>query len=178
MEVKIIDINGSELLERHSGEVIVRGESVFEGYHLDPAQTAEAIKDGWLHTGDVGYFADGELYICDRKKDLIITGGKNVRPGDIEGIVYAEIGECVLCAAFGVYDEDIGTERVVLICEWSRDLTPREKVDIEKEIRKLVYTGLSISLDNFQIVEPGWISRTTTKKISRKATGEKFRREF
>jgi fatty-acyl-CoA synthase len=178
MEVKILDKTGNELPERHSGEVIVKSESVFEGYHLDPAQTAEAIKDGWLQTGDVGYFADGELYICDRKKDLIITGGKNVRPGDIEGIVYAEIGDCVLCAAFGVYDEDIGTERVVLICEWSRDLTPREKVDIEKEIRKLVYTGLSISLDNFQIVEPGWISRTTTKKISRKATGEKFRREF
>ncbi|MFH1964663.1 MAG: AMP-binding protein [Acidobacteriota bacterium] len=178
MEVKIIGNDGNELPERHSGEVLARSEAVFEGYHLDPAQTAETIKDGWLHTGDVGYLADGELYICDRKKDLIITGGKNVRPGDIEGIVYAEIGDCVLCAAFGIYDDDIGTERVVLVCEWSGKLELREKVGIEKKIRRLVYSGLYISLDDFQIVEPGWIVRTTTKKISRKATGEKFREEF
>lgn len=178
MEVRIIDGEGKDLPERVSGEVVVRGEAVFEGYHLDTALTAEARKDGWLHTGDVGYMADGELYICDRKKDLIITGGKNVRPGDIEGIVYSEIPECDLCAAFGVFEEDIGTERVVLICEWTIHLTHREKIEMEKKIRKLVYSGLSISLDDFQIVEPGWIVQTTTRKISRKATGEKFRQEF
>ena len=178
MEVRIIDNEGRDLPERVSGEVIVRGEAVFEGYHLDPVLTAESKKDGWLYTGDVGYMADGELYICDRKKDLIITGGKNVRPGDIEGIVYSEIPECALCASFGVFDEDIGTERVVLICEWTSELDSRGKMEMEKKIRKLVYSGLSISLDDFQIVDPGWIARTTTKKISRKATGEKFRREF
>ena len=178
MEARIVGKDGKNLPDRVSGELLVRGEAVFEGYHLDPVLTAETKKEGWLHTGDVGYMAEGELFICDRKKDLIITGGKNVRPADIEGIVYSEVGECALCAAFGVFDENIGTERVVLVCEWTRDLTAREKVEIEKKIRKLVYSGLSISLDDFQIVEPGWIARTTTKKISRKATGEKFRREF
>lgn len=178
MEARIVDKDGKDLPDRVSGELIVRGEAVFEGYHLDPILTAETKKDGWLHTGDVAYLADGELYICDRKKDLIITGGKNVRPGDIEGIVYSEIPECALCAAFGVFDEDIGTERVVLICEWTSNLETRDKMKMEKKIRKLVYSGLSISLDDFQIVEPGWIARTTTRKISRKATGEKFRREF
>ena len=178
IEAVIEDEEGKSLPERRSGEVVVRGDVVFEGYHLAPELTAETLKNGWLHTGDVGYIAGGELYICDRKKDLIITGGKNVRPGDVEGIVYADFPECALCAAFGVYDDEIGTEKVVLVCEWTRRLDMRQQVEVEKKVRKLVYSGLSISLDEFQIVDPGWIVRTPTKKITRKGTVEKYSREF
>ncbi len=177
-EVKIVDNNGKPVPERQAGEVLVRSGGVFEGYHLDPELTAQTIRNGWLHTGDLGYLAEGELYVCDRKKDLIITGGKNVRPGDVEGIVYGEFPECSLCAAFGIYDEEIGTERLVLACEWSRIPEPREEVEIEKKARKQVHSGLSISLDDFRIVESGWIARTPTRKISRKATGDKYRKEF
>jgi len=178
IRLKIVDDQGRELPERRSGEILVQGEVVFAGYHRTPELTAATLRDGWLHTGDMGYIAGGELYVCDRKKDLIITGGKNVRPGDIEGLVYSGFGGCRLAAALGIYDDEIGTEKVVLVCEWNRPPGPGEAIEIEKRARKLLYSGLSIGLDDFRIVEPGWIIRTTTRKISRKKTGDKYSLEF
>jgi len=176
--VKIVDKEGRELPERQAGEVLVKGGVVFRGYHLNPELTAETVREGWLRTGDVGYLAGGELYICGRKKDLIITGGKNVRPGDIEEVVYGCFPDCVLCVAFGIYDEAIGTEQVILVCEWTRALAPREAMKVEKTARKLIFSSLSVFLDDFRIVAQGWIGRTQTRKISRRLTGDKYRREF
>jgi fatty-acyl-CoA synthase len=72
------------------GEVCVRGPNVMKGYWNRPEATREAIDDeGWFHTGDVGYFdADGFLYLCDRVKDMVITGGENVYPAEVESVLY------------------------------------------------------------------------------------------
>jgi long-chain acyl-CoA synthetase len=73
-----------------TGEIAVRGANVMAGYHKAPQDTAQALRDGWLHTGDVGYVdADGHAYIVDRKKDVIIRGGQNIYPADIEEVLYA-----------------------------------------------------------------------------------------
>ncbi len=78
-------IPGVEVKIAEDGEILARGEGVFKGYFKDPELTAETIRDGWLHTGDVGAMEDGFLKILDRKKDILITaGGKNITPAFIE----------------------------------------------------------------------------------------------
>ncbi len=88
MEVRIFDEQDNEVAPGEIGEIVVRGEAVMQGYHKAPEPTAEAIKDGWLHTGDMGYVDDeGFFFIVDRKKELIIRGGVNVYPKELETVI-------------------------------------------------------------------------------------------
>lgn len=88
VEVRIADDGGAALPARVVGEILVRGANVTPGYWQRPEETAEALRDGWFHTGDLGRFDDaGFLYIAGRKKDLIISGGVNIYPGDIEEVL-------------------------------------------------------------------------------------------
>src|SRR5690606_9998159 len=88
LEIRIVDpATGDELKEREAGELEIRGTSVCAGYYNDPEATAELFHDGWLRTGDLAYTVDGELVMCGRIKDVIIVGGRNVFPEDIERAV-------------------------------------------------------------------------------------------
>ncbi|MEV0719672.1 long-chain fatty acid--CoA ligase [Asanoa sp. NPDC050611] len=106
---------GAEVPTGEVGELLVRGHVVMKGYHDNPAATAEAIRDGWLHTGDLGYRdADGFLYVVDRIKDLIIRGGFNVYPREVEEVLYGH--PAVLEAAvIGRPDERVGEEIVAVV---------------------------------------------------------------
>ncbi|HOJ52074.1 MAG TPA: long-chain fatty acid--CoA ligase [Syntrophales bacterium] len=87
--IQILDDDGNILPPGQVGEICIKGPAVMKGYWNKPKETAEAIRDGWLHTGDVGYMdEDGYLYITDRKKDLIIRGGENIYPKEIENILH------------------------------------------------------------------------------------------
>jgi len=89
VEVRIVDDQGQELPVGEVGEIAVRGENVMQGYYHQPEATAAAIRDGWLHTGDLGRLdEDGYLYIVDRKKDMIIVGGMNVYPREVEDVLH------------------------------------------------------------------------------------------
>ncbi|MGQ0696783.1 MAG: class I adenylate-forming enzyme family protein [Panacagrimonas sp.] len=88
VEVRIVDESGQEQPPGQIGEITVRGDVVMLGYWNNPAATAEAIRDGWLHTGDIGMLDDkGYLFLLDRSKDLIITGGNNVYPREVEEVI-------------------------------------------------------------------------------------------
>jgi fatty-acyl-CoA synthase len=85
--------DGTDCDPEELGEIIVRGPSVTPGYWRNPAATAEALRDGWFHSGDIGTFdADGDLRMVDRMKDMIITGGFNVAPAEVEAVVAAVPG--------------------------------------------------------------------------------------
>jgi acyl-CoA synthetase (AMP-forming)/AMP-acid ligase II len=107
------------LPERVVGEIAVRSSYLLSGgYFRSPELTERATRDGWFMTGDLGYFAGGLLHPCGRKKDLIIVGGHNVMPEDLESLAGDVPGSRAgRVVAFGLADERIGTERLVVVCE-------------------------------------------------------------
>ena len=110
-EVRIINDATRALPAGEIGQLVVRGNNVMLGYWNQPAETAAALKDGWMHTGDLAYMDEqGYLYIVDRLKDMIITGGENVYPAEVEQIIH-QLPEVIECAVIGLPDEKWG-ERV------------------------------------------------------------------
>ena len=108
VHVEIMDDERRILPRGESGEICVRGDLVMKGYYKDPAKTAETIVDGWLHTGDVGHLdAQGFLHITDRKKDMIISGGFNVYPSQVEQVIWSHPA-VQDCAVIGVPDDNWG----------------------------------------------------------------------
>jgi long-chain acyl-CoA synthetase len=110
VEVKIFDLEDRELPPGEPGEIVVKGPNVMLGYYKRPAETAETLRGGWLHTGDVGYRdEDGYLFITDRIKDMIIKGGYNIYPSEIEACLEAHpgVGEV---SVIGITDEKYGEE--------------------------------------------------------------------
>ncbi|MFB9924116.1 long-chain fatty acid--CoA ligase [Amycolatopsis halotolerans] len=117
VEVAVLDQDDRELPpgSEHVGEIVIRGHNVMKGYYRCPGDTAEAIRDGWLRTGDLGYRdADGYLFVVDRKKDLIIRGGYNVYPREVEEVLYTHpaVAEA---AVIGRPDPRLGEEIVAVV---------------------------------------------------------------
>jgi acyl-CoA synthetase (AMP-forming)/AMP-acid ligase II len=128
VEVQVWDKDEQVLLpgDDNVGEIVVRGVNVMKGYHNNPHATAAAFTRGWMRTGDLGYFdEDGYLFIVDRKKDLIIRGGYNVYPREVEEALYAHPGVAE-AAVIGVPDERLGEEVKAFII-------PREGVTLDKD---------------------------------------------
>jgi len=110
-EIRIVDPMDNELPNNTVGEIVVRGPMVMQGYWNKPEQTAEALRGGWMHTGDAGYMDDdGFLYVVDRIKDMVVTGGENVYSAEVENTIL-KLPQVELCAVFGVPDDRWG-ERV------------------------------------------------------------------
>jgi len=126
LELKIVDQENLELPPGEIGEITVRGPTVIREYWNLPAETAAAIVDGWLHTGDLGYLdSEGYLFIVDRKKDMYISGGENVYPAEVEAVIsdFAGIDEV---AVIGVPDEKWGETGLAIVvpragCEFSAE---------------------------------------------------------
>jgi long-chain acyl-CoA synthetase len=97
IEVKVVDANDNEVKQGEQGEIIIRGPNIMKGYYEQPEESAAALRNGWLHSGDIGVFdIEGYLYIVDRIKDIIITGGENVFPKEVEDLLHQHnaVNEC------------------------------------------------------------------------------------
>jgi acyl-CoA synthetase (AMP-forming)/AMP-acid ligase II len=178
VEVKIIDSSGNFLNERKIGEIVIRSNCMLNGYYNRDDITRNSFIDGWFKTGDFGYIADQEIYISGRKKDLIIIGGKNIYPKDLEtiamGVEGVHPGRVV---AFGVYNESKGTEDVVIIAEIEDEYMDKKEQIIEK-IREKVTRESAIALRTILLVEKKWLIKTSSGKIARALNKKKYIEEI
>jgi len=174
VELRIIE-NGNILTEREIGEIAIRSDSMLTGYHGRPKLTSETIRDGWYFTGDMGYLAKGELYITGRKKDLIIVGGKNIYPQDLESIANSVEGIYPgRAVAFGIVDPRMGTEGVVMVCELKTDTDDERVYEIEHELRAQISKSTEIALSDIRLVEHRWVIKTSSGKIARADNRKKY----
>jgi fatty-acyl-CoA synthase len=179
--LRVVDANGRDLPERRIGEIALQSDCMLTGYYHRPDLTEKAFLDGWYLTGDLGYQADGELYITGRKKDLIIVGGKNIYPQDLERLANEVEGvHPGRAVAFGVFDELAGTEEVVIVAEMDDEdgsLEVEKSDRIAEEIRQRVTRGSDVALRYVKIVGRNWLLKTSSGKIARQANHDKYLRE-
>ncbi len=167
--IEIVDESGRRLPERGVGEIITRGPSVTAGYYGNPSLTAECYRDGWLHTGDLGYLAGGEVYVCGRIKDLIIIRGANFYPQDIEWAV-AEVPGVRRdnVVAFSVMKN--GEETLVVSAEGNGSDAP----ELRKAIAVKVAQTAGLTVGHVVIVRVGSLPKTSSGKVQRRRTKQLF----
>lgn len=178
VEIRILDEHGNVLPERFIGEIALKSDCMLTGYYNRSDLTEKAFRDGWYVTGDYGYMADGEIFVSGRKKDMIIVGGRNVYPQDLEALTYEVPGvHAGRSVAFGLFNEEQGTEDVVIIAEVDSE-DPLEQQKIADAIRLHVTKNSAIALRHVKVVDPKWIIKTSSGKTARSANREKFLKEL
>jgi fatty-acyl-CoA synthase len=171
--LRIVDENGLELPARAIGEITLAGPSVMSGYCGDESLTAETIRDGWLHTGDLGYLSEDELFVCGRTKDIVIANGRKYHPQDLEWAVEdlpgVRHGHVVAFAATRAGCAD----RVVIVVE-PAGTVPADV--LSESIRRRVVDACTLYVDEIVFVPGGTINRTTSGKVQRLATKLRYER--
>jgi fatty-acyl-CoA synthase len=168
----IVDPCGAPVTERQIGEIVLQGPSVMLGYYKQDALTAQTIRSGWLHTGDLGYLSDGELYVCGRLKDIIIVNGRKFFPQDLEWAIDDLSGvRRGRVVAFG--DSAPGrADRVIIVVEASGTVAPDP---LTEAIRRQVGDLFGLYVDDVAIVPGGTIGRTTSGKVQRAAMKAQYK---
>jgi fatty-acyl-CoA synthase len=174
LEMRVVDpATREELPERGVGELLIRGTSVTPGYYKRPDATAASFDHGWLCTGDLAYMVDGELVLCGRIKDVIIVGGRNVFPEDIERAVGTLDGiRAGNVIAFGV-DGYKGKETVVVVAEARTDEADAVRHAVHH--RTLEVCGLPPR--DVMLVQPGTLPKTSSGKLQRARCRELYLEE-
>jgi acyl-CoA synthetase (AMP-forming)/AMP-acid ligase II len=169
--IRVVDAEGNDLPPRQVGEIVYRGESLMIGYWQREKETAQAIRGGWFHTGDAGYLdEDGFMFLKDRVKDMIVSGGENVYPAEIEAVLMGH-PEVLECAVIGVPDDKWGeTVKAVVVrrvgtnlsettlIEWSRDKLAGFKRPRSVDFVEALPRNASGKLLKRTLREPYWAS--------------------
>ncbi|MHB8580112.1 MAG: AMP-binding protein [Ignavibacteriaceae bacterium] len=171
--IRIVDDSGEELPEMLVGELVISSVSMFDGYRNYPEKSAEVLINGWLYTGDYGFKYNNEFYVIGRKKDIIIVGGKNIFPEDIEDIVGSVDGVIPgRVIAFGEFDEEIGTEQVSLVAE-TKIISEEERKELKSKII-IATMAIDISVKKIYFVPPRWLIKSSAGKPSRRTNKERL----
>jgi fatty-acyl-CoA synthase len=172
LEFRICDpATGDVMNEREVGELEIRGTSVTPGYYKRPDATAAAFHDGWLRTGDLAYLVDGELVVCGRIKDMIIVGGRNVFPEDVERAVANVDGvRAGNVIAFGIEGRR-GQEALVVVAETK---AADESTTIRDAVAVRVREAIGLPPGDVVLVEPGTLPKTSSGKLQRSLCRERY----
>ena len=174
--LRVVDAAGVELADRQEGRLQFSGPSATGGYYRNPEQTRALFSGAWLDTGDLAYLADGELYLSGRSKDIIIRGGRNIYPYELEHAIGALPGIRKGCVAvFGSNDPASGTERLIVLAE-----TRESGTDALEALRRSV-NGCAVDLiglpaDDVVLAPPHTVLKTSSGKIRRAASREYYER--
>ncbi len=172
LELRVVDPEtGTRRLEREVGEIELRGNSITPGYFRNPDATAATFRDGWLRTGDLGYLVDGEVVICGRHKDVIIVGGRNVFPEDIERAAATVEGvRAGNVIAFGTTGRK-GRESIVVVAETRAD----GAVDpVRTAVAEQVTHAIGIPPSEIVLVAPGTLPKTSSGKLQRSLCKDRY----
>jgi len=174
-EVRILSESRAELPDGSIGEIVIRSDSLFDGYYNQPDLTAAVLRDGWYWSGDLGFRLGNELFVIGRKKDLIIVGGKNIYPQDIEEIVSSHPaihdGRVV---ALGMLNPDLGTEDIVVVAEVTEARLLADALAIEQAVRNAIMGDLGVGMRSVYLKPPHWIVKSTAGKPARSTTKQKL----
>ena len=177
-EVRIVSDAGDVFDAGFVGEIAIRSDSLFQGYYNRPDLTEKVLRDGWYYTGDLGFLLNDELFVVGRKKDLLIIGGENIYPQDIEEIVCGHPsihdGRAI---AFGLFNPESGTEDIVVIAEVEDERHLQRVSEIEGEIRSRVVAAMGVAVRQVFVKPPKWIVKSTAGKPARSTTREKLLQE-
>jgi len=177
-QVRILDEQHHVLPDRVVGEVALHSDCMLSEYYHRPDATEKAFAEGWYLTGDYGYTVGEQVFVAGRKKEIIIVGGKNVYPMDLEELAMQVPGvHAGRVVAFGLFNESTGTEEVVLVAEVDT-ADAQEREHIADAIRQTVTTGSAVALRYVHLVEKKWLIKTSSGKNARLANKEKFMREM
>jgi fatty-acyl-CoA synthase len=182
-EVRVVNASGKEVPDRTEGFLWFRGPSATSGYYHNPEATDKllpmgpALKDGeyaWVNSGDRAYFADGEIYVTGRVKDIIIKGGRNLYPHEVEELAGRAEGIRKGCiVAFGLKDEASGTEKLIVVAE-SREREASRRAAIVAAVTQQIGEGLGLPPDRVELIPPGSIPKTSSGKLRREETKQLY----
>ena len=173
LEIRVVDPDdGRPLVEREVGELEFRGSSVTTGYYRHLDATAEAFRGEWLRTGDLAYLVDGEVVVCGRKKDVIIVGGRNVWPEDIERAVATVDGvRPGNVIAFGVAGR-AGKEEVIVVVETKA--SPSDHDVIRRSVMARVREAVGLPAHDVVLIAPSTMPKTSSGKLQRSACKQQY----
>jgi 1-acyl-sn-glycerol-3-phosphate acyltransferase len=173
-DLRILDDQGIALSERHQGHIQFRGPSATAGYFESPHESAALIDGAWRNTGDLGFIAAGELFVTGRSKDIIVRGGHNIHPQELEEAVGQLDGVrkgCVVAFAAAA----AGTEKLVVLAE-TRAADPESRRALTRKINHLTVDLLGLPADEIVLAPPHTVLKTSSGKLRRAACREAFER--
>jgi 1-acyl-sn-glycerol-3-phosphate acyltransferase len=182
-EIRVVNDAGAEVPERSDGFLWFRGPSATTGYYQNKAATDALLPQQlperqseypWVNSGDRAYVADGELYVTGRVKDIIIKGGRNLYPHEVEelaGRVEGVRKGCVV--AFGIKDQASGTEKMVVVAE-SREADNKRRAEMAAKVTEEVSRGLGLPPDRVELIPLGSIPKTSSGKLRREETKQLY----
>jgi acyl-CoA synthetase (AMP-forming)/AMP-acid ligase II len=162
LELRIAAQSGANV-----GEIQLRGRFVFSEYYGNPDATAQSFEGGWYKTGDLGFLYEGELYVCGRRKEMLIVHGQNFYASDVEAVAGEVAGvKPGRVAVFAVFDASAGSEEAIVLAETELD-DEASRLDLIRRIRADVYSRLGLQVRTVELRAPGELVKTTSGKMSR-----------